>query len=221
MSKKDEEVTSDLWENDFLDQEDPPDLADLPVHARLMFKEGNAFLIAHRGSSQILLAPLYMIPEQPQDCTINLRLRDHSNRRNRLVGGLNPRNQCIRRLFKLTFQTRFEAEAFRQCHNLFLQAQESPEVFQSDNKDNEDEPAPPPPRSPLPSPPGPSEDSSSPLVDRTMETIVSVVEEEGEGAGRQQEPAEDVRRAVFDAPDETTELDDAFANTQQQEYGDY
>ena len=223
MSKADEEAVSDQWENDFLDQEAVPEITDLPVHARLMFRNGNAFLNAHRGSSQILLSPLYLIAEEPQGRTVNLHLRDYSNRTNRLEGGLNPNNQCYRRLFKFDFQTRFEAVAFSQCHNLFLRAQEETE---------DKEEAPPPPPSPLPSPPGPSEASSSShsVLDTTMNTVVSVGEvevEEGAATAQIDEAAHreieerDARRAVFDAPDETTQLDDMFDNTQQQEYRDY
>ena len=197
MKKSNEKEVSELWVSDFFSDE--VDLAALPVIARLIFKDNVSSIVALRGSTQVLLAPLLLVAENPEGCTVSLRLRDYSNRENRTAGGLMPGEQCIRRLFKLTFSEHFEAVAFHFCHNLFLNRMgEVPEETAV---------------------PAPSEAAASTNeVDANEETTMDKdksVDLLNKTMGEEEEEDEvDNRRAIFEATDETTFFDDIYEYTQ-------
>ena len=212
MKKSDESVVSDLWENDYAEEDGATDLAALPVYGRIMLDEGDCWISVHRGSTPALIAPLFLRAEPPVGCTVSLRLRDYSNRENRSAGGLMRNEQCIRRLFKFTFAKRFEAVAFQCCHNCFLIGTDDPDHF---NDDNENRSGPDASQQSMESADllQPNANTSavteeSMLLNQTMESIIN--------DRRHEDEEEAARRAIFEMADRTTLLDDQFPETQDQ-----
>lgn len=217
MKKADETIVSEQWENDFADEDTASDLAALPLYARLMYNPntGVSFINVYRGPSQVLVAPLYFDAQPPSGCVVTIRFRDYSNRQNRITGGITEDRQCLRRLFKFTFASRFEAVVFQVCHNLYLRQMENSSFFErpADDEDHSLSDAsiqlqPAACSSPA-SVPSHIENENEALVDETMvSSATSIINND------QQEEDHDYRRAIFDAPDETAMLDDQFLETQ-------
>lgn len=119
----------DLWDNDFYLNDDD-DEAPLHLIARLVCTDNrNPWIVAHYGTTQVLVAPLVLAIEAQEGRSLMVKFRDYSNRSNRTAGGLQENNQCIRRLFRLTFSQGFEAAAFKAVHNIYLRATAEPERF--------------------------------------------------------------------------------------------
>ena len=68
------------------------------------------WMVAHHGIYEILKAPLILFITKRHGDTLDVTLRDHSNRG----------NECIRRKFKLQFHTEVDAKIFQFAHNEML-----------------------------------------------------------------------------------------------------
>lgn len=205
MKKANENIVSDLWENDFVDSE--PDIAALPVFVRLMYDNSNSrsWIVAYRGSQTILRAPLYLEADTPEDSTVSIRLRDFSN----IIGAekVNEDEQCLRRVFKFTFLERFEAVAFQVCHNIFVHQKPPvcPIIKVNENEDKDSNESNGSNDDSADSNDSDSDDSnnkSADLLDTTMKSTT----------------AEERRRALFETGDQYTVFDDAFENTQKEAF---